>query len=251
MHRIRASISIVCSRVLAIKMWKRSNVFATIFGACVIKVNELEHIECIVIVRKTKYHLFPHILVPTGVVTFARRCVSVENLPKWDECQATFADSLLHVSNDGTIEDDGEGLLQVDFANKFLGGGVLNYGCVQEEIRFMICPELLVSRLFTEYLWENECMTIVGCEQFNCYQGYASTFMWTGDMLDQTPYDSSQRRKCAIVAIDAIPFRNKTQQYKEDMLKRELNKVCQMSHYLKNNGRRKYFVIDFMWTLIF
>ena len=39
---------------------------------------------------------------------------------------------------------------QVDFANKFVGGGVLGDGCVQEEIRFLINPELIVTRLFTE-----------------------------------------------------------------------------------------------------
>ena len=32
------------------------------------------------------------------------------------------------------------------------GGGVLHRGCVQEEIRFMINPELLVCRLFTPVL---------------------------------------------------------------------------------------------------
>lgn len=141
-----------------------------------------------------------------------------------------FADVLLHVSDDGTIEDDGEGLLQVDFANKYLGGGVLNYGCVQEEIRFVICPELLCSRLFTEYLDDNECVTIMGVERFNYYNGYASTFEWIGDCKDQTPLDSFRRRKCTLVAIDAVPFRNKSQQYQEEMLMRELNKVKNTFH---------------------
>lgn len=43
-----------------------------------------------------------------------------------------------------------------------VGGGVLGYGCVQEEIRFAICPELLVSRLFTEQLSHNEALLIIG-----------------------------------------------------------------------------------------
>ena len=51
---------------------------------------------------------------------------------------------------------------QVDFANKLVGGGVLGFGCVQEEIRFVICPELLISRLFTEALNSNECLRITG-----------------------------------------------------------------------------------------
>lgn len=51
---------------------------------------------------------------------------------------------------------------QVDFANRFLGGGVLGLGAVQEEIRFCICPELIVTRLFCEALEDNECIIITG-----------------------------------------------------------------------------------------
>ena len=51
---------------------------------------------------------------------------------------------------------------QVDFANKYIGGGVLGEGCVQEEIRFVICPELIVSILLTEVLDHNEAVVITG-----------------------------------------------------------------------------------------
>ena len=44
----------------------------------------------------------------------------------------------------------------------YVGGGALGNGLVQEEIRFMICPELIVSRLFTEVLDLNECLVIKG-----------------------------------------------------------------------------------------
>lgn len=37
----------------------------------------------------------------------------------------------VQVLDGGTIEDDGAADLQVDFANAFLGGGVLGAGCVQ------------------------------------------------------------------------------------------------------------------------
>lgn len=53
-------------------------------------------------------------------------------------------------------------LSQVDFANKFVGGGVTSSGLVQEEIRFLINPELIVSRLFTEVLDDNDCLIITG-----------------------------------------------------------------------------------------
>jgi poly(ADP-ribose) glycohydrolase len=75
----------------------------------------------------------------------------------------------------------------MDFANKFLGGGVLNHGCVQEEIRFVICPELIVSMLFCEVMNENEALLVKGCERFSCYRGYAQTFEWAGDYRDETP----------------------------------------------------------------
>ena len=53
-------------------------------------------------------------------------------------------------------------LVQVDFANRFVGGGVTSQGLVQEEIRFLINPELIASRLFTEALESNECLIITG-----------------------------------------------------------------------------------------
>lgn len=53
-------------------------------------------------------------------------------------------------------------LVQVDFANKYIGGGVLGHGCVQEEIRFLICPEMIVARLFTEVLEPLECLVMTG-----------------------------------------------------------------------------------------
>ena len=48
----------------------------------------------------------------------------------------------------GCIEDTPEAL-HADFANAFIGGGVLGGGCVQEEIRFTVEPEALLSMLVT------------------------------------------------------------------------------------------------------
>jgi hypothetical protein len=33
---------------------------------------------------------------------------------------------------------------QIDFAIRVVGGGVLGQGLVQEEIRFTVCPELII-----------------------------------------------------------------------------------------------------------
>ena len=39
---------------------------------------------------------------------------------------------------------------------------MLGHGCVQEEIRFVLCPELLVSLLLAEALSDDEALIIVG-----------------------------------------------------------------------------------------
>lgn len=166
-------------------------------------------------------------LVPTGVVTVARRCWDrASTVPlRWSQSEANFSNSRLHVSSSGTIEDQGVGLLQVDFANKFLGGGVLGQGCVQEEIRFVICPELFVTKLVAEVLQTHEAVFIVGCERFSSYSGYASSFVFAGEFVDDTPFDASRRRCCSIVAIDALNFHRPSDQYRDDLMHRELDKA--------------------------
>ncbi|XP_062138952.1 poly(ADP-ribose) glycohydrolase [Drosophila sulfurigaster albostrigata] len=172
--------------------------------------------------------------VPPGCVTFVRLCGKPEQQVQWHQSSASLASIPLHVNAGGTIEDQGIGLLQVDFANMYLGGGVLGQGCVQEEIRFVICPELLVSKLFTECLLPNEALLMVGCERYSNYTGYAGSFVWEGNHEDRTPYDSSRRRRTAIVAIDALSFgkTSKAQQYREDLMLRELNKASIGFKYL-------------------
>ncbi|GBP58887.1 Poly(ADP-ribose) glycohydrolase [Eumeta japonica] len=156
--------------------------------------------------------------VPVGVMTFMRVTVPPKDCPKWASSNKLIGGTPLHVNSKGTIEDDGMGLLQVDFANKYLGGGVLSYGCVQEEIRFVICPELLVSMLFTEVLKPTEALLMIGCERYSSYSGYGDTFQWAGDYKDTTPYDLSGRRRCAVLAIDALPFRRLEDQYRPETI---------------------------------
>ncbi|TPX68175.1 hypothetical protein SpCBS45565_g03241 [Spizellomyces sp. 'palustris'] len=173
------------------------------------------------------FHYFRRVLSqhPTGSVTFHRRVLSPSEFPHW----STITEPLgpLEVRSQGTIEDDGEGMLQVDFANKFIGGGVLGHGCVQEEIRFIINPELLVSRLFTEELLPHEAVFMIGAERFSNYTGYGDTFEWAGNYVDKTERDGLERRKTEIVAIDAtyFPPGRAENQYRAEMILREVNKA--------------------------
>ncbi|NWT64676.1 PARG glycohydrolase, partial [Prunella himalayana] len=115
--------------------------------------------------------------------------------------------------------------LFVDFANRFVGGGVTGAGLVQEEIRFLINPELIVSRLITEVLDHNECLIITGTEQYSEYTGYAETYRWARSHEDKTPRDEWQRRYTEIVAIDAFHFRRFLDQFGPEKIRRELNKA--------------------------
>ncbi|XP_037660804.1 poly(ADP-ribose) glycohydrolase isoform X2 [Choloepus didactylus] len=158
---------------------------------------------------------------PTGLVTFTRQ--SLEDFPEWERCEKPL--TRLHVTYEGTIEGNGQGMLQVDFANRFVGGGVTSAGLVQEEIRFLINPELIVSRLFTEVLDHNECLIITGSEQYSEYTGYAETYRWARSHEDGSERDDWQRRCTEVVAIDALHFRRYLDQFLPEKIRRELNKA--------------------------
>ncbi|BFZ17777.1 hypothetical protein BsWGS_20815 [Bradybaena similaris] len=159
--------------------------------------------------------------MPKGTVTYARQYI--KGSPDWPKMDTQFSE--LYVSTKGTIEDDGRGMLQADFANKYVGGGVLGHGLVQEEIRFVICPEMILSRLFTEALTDSEVLIMTGCERFSTYVGYSETFKYDGNYVDQTARDEWGRRYTEVVAMDALVFRGYKSQFEKDKIFRELNKA--------------------------
>ena len=159
----------------------------------------------------------------TGLVTFTRKSLTGDSLPDWRSCQQTLTG--LHLTSTGFIETEGAGMLQADFANRFVGGGVLSSGLVQEEIRFTVCPELIASMLFTEVLGDTEVLYMIGAEQFSSYSGYGDTFTFSGRFQDSTELDSAGRRQTTVVAMDAIRFSRPATQYTADNVNRELNKA--------------------------
>ncbi|KAI3363230.1 hypothetical protein L3Q82_011863, partial [Scortum barcoo] len=171
---------------------------------------------------------------PKGLVTFTRQTLS--NPPNWESSQTQL--TRLHITCEGTIEENGYGMLQVDFANRFVGGGVTGHGLVQEEIRFVINPELIVSRLFTEALEYNECLIITGTEQYSKYSGYAESYKWKSSYNDETPRDDWQRRCTEIVAIDALKYRHFLEQFIPEKMLRELNKAY--CGFYRSNANRKH-----------
>jgi hypothetical protein len=58
------------------------------------------------------------------------------------------------------------GELMVDFANMVIGGGFLKNGAVQEEILFVVCPELGISRLICGIMEPSDSIVIHGFRQY-------------------------------------------------------------------------------------
>ncbi|XP_066364524.1 poly(ADP-ribose) glycohydrolase 1-like [Miscanthus floridulus] len=168
---------------------------------------------------------------PTGFVSFERKVLPRRGLSDgipYPDIHAWLASSAplcqFRVFSSGFIEDEEQEALQVDFANKYLGGGALSRGCVQEEIRFMINPELIVGMLFMASMEDNEAIEIFGAERFSQYMGYGSSFRFVGDYLDTKPFDSMGRRRTRIVAIDALDC-PAWLHYESGCLLREVNKA--------------------------
>jgi poly(ADP-ribose) glycohydrolase len=124
--------------------------------------------------------------------------------------------------------EDAAGCLQADFANKYIGGGVLCGGCVQEEIRFSLCPELTASLAFTQVMKADESVIITGSEQFSAYTGYMFTLAFDGDHRDMTQRDQASATVLSCVAaIDAEVMEGgvTSDQLEWPLLRRELVKA--------------------------
>lgn len=91
--------------------------------------------------------------------------------------------SSLSAFPEGTIEGE-QGATHADFANRWIGGGVLRKGCVQEEIRFAIAPECLLSLCLCEVMDDAEAVVITGPERYAQSTGYASSFCYAGHYND-------------------------------------------------------------------
>jgi poly(ADP-ribose) glycohydrolase len=159
--------------------------------------------------------------VPTGQITFGRQ--TCKEYPDWSKSVKPIKN--LTVDSKKVIED-AHGALQADFANKYIGGGTLERGAVQEEIRFAICPELMASMLFCEMMGPNDAIIMIGAEQFSNYRGYGQTLAFNGNYVETAERDEKNRRKIEVVGMDALDFRSVTMsQYSEAGVHRELSKA--------------------------
>ncbi|CAB3380275.1 Hypothetical predicted protein [Cloeon dipterum] len=140
--------------------------------------------------------------------------------------QLHFADSPILLSEVDIIPNqslsEAKGVAQVDFANKGIGGGVLSSGSLQEEIKFITCPELLVSKLFPDEMQDDEAIIVENARCYIQYTGYANSFRCVG--LHPQPLDFEG----PLLAIDATDFSRgygPNEQYQQSHVLRELKKA--------------------------
>ncbi|KAI3676820.1 hypothetical protein L1987_86433 [Smallanthus sonchifolius] len=221
--------------------------FDRLFASLYDNYNEKQEnkIKCII-------HYFERICssIPIGNVSFERKVLAVDqthnyiphpNAESWSKSVVSLC--LFEVCSSGLIEDLSKEVHEVDFANKYFGGGALTRGCVQEEIRFMINPELIAGMLFLPCMADNEAIEVVGAERFSQYTGYAS-FRFCGDFVDKKDTDRMGRRKTRIIAIDAL-VNPGNRQYKHRFLVREVNKAfCGFSDPCKSHRYQILFKDD-------
>lgn len=106
---------------------------------------------------------------------------------------------------------------------------------------------MLVSLLICEMMTDNECIFLIGCERYSTYKGYGSTFQFAGDFGDNSPKsccsmnmstfenencffcffcrDNWGRKASHLVAIDALFFRQQSEQFYMKPINRELIKA--------------------------
>lgn len=132
----------------------------------------------------------------------------------------------LVVDRDGAIEAQALHR-QADFANRYLGGGVLHGGCVQEEIRFSVSPELLFGLIVSPRMEDGEAIVLRGAERFASTRGYAGKLAFDRDFVDDAPRTADGAPDVEVVAFDAIDYRKRDAgaQFTQDAMLRELRKV--------------------------
>ena len=109
--------------------------------------------------------------------------------------------------------------LQVDFADKSFGGGVLGSGSAQEECMLLAYMEPIAGLLLVEELQGNEVLYINGARVINELEGFSSGMRWKKCVNE--PVD-----KRIIVAMDAEDYRKREYaQYQPKSILRELSKA--------------------------
>jgi poly(ADP-ribose) glycohydrolase len=181
--------------------------------------HELAKIRCV-------FQYFEHFNsgAPKGSFEVERVVLAPRTAMEW----SGDASPLTPVTLDPTgLIEDAPGDREADFANASLGGGVLRSGCVQEEIRFVVAPELLAAMIVSPRLRDDEAVVMRGAERFAAYRGYATELEYAGPFDDPCARGPDGTPDIELVAIDAIDYRkgDARDQFTDEAMLRELAKA--------------------------
>ena len=161
---------------------------------------------------------------PSGWLEVERIATAVRTSADWGADSSPLLP--LTVDTQGAIED-ANGCRQLDFANKYLGGGVLSGGCVQEEIRFAVAPECIVAMIVSPCMRPEEAIVLRGAERFTATRGYSRSLQYAGPLADPCARAADGTPAVELCAIDAIDYRyaDPRSQFTESVILRELGKA--------------------------
>jgi len=120
--------------------------------------------------------------------------------------------------------------LQADFANKYIGGGVLGGGGTQEESMFLEYTELLATCFLVERMQDFEAVEIEGAKRYVQHNMTAARHLDKWEEQFCHPVDlETEASTAVVVAMDALNFnayraRYKFEQYQPHNIQREIRK---------------------------
>jgi hypothetical protein len=153
--------------------------------------------------------------IPDELVTFERQGYRKGLSPwKWDGNTKPLCAVEI---TDGNIDDCAAGV-HVDFANAFIGGGVMTGDVAQEELLFLVKPELMVAMALENRVVDEEAICVSGARKYSLTEGYGQSFKFVGDYDNRRPGHPAK-----VCALDGI--RGGGPAMTEPALLRDMNKA--------------------------
>ncbi|KPI85482.1 putative poly (ADP-ribose) glycohydrolase [Leptomonas seymouri] len=176
-------------------------------------------------VEMTAYRLRAPLAVAQGFLPRRWCAASTASAPcSWSPSVASTMGTLLPVVLHplGESIDDQHEAIRLDFANRWIGGGALSSGAVQEEVTFAQCPALNALRWYQSRLGHSESIVVMDYRQYGCMQ--AGTY---GSLLRYGEACCPPRTcRGALLAVDALDFRFDTvDEYSQAAVYREMMKL--------------------------
>jgi len=161
-----------------------------------------------------------------GVVTFGRQGYANPRLGgggapwAWEASEAPLC--AVHI-RDGNLEESAADV-HAEFANAFVGGGVVTGDFAMEEILFLVKPELMVAMALQNRMADTEVICVSGAVQYSRVQGFGADFEFAGDYTCVAASSGVREGPPPkVVAIDAV--RGGGPAMTEAALRRDLDKA--------------------------